>query len=117
MPDSRELQIQPTPRVGGASSVLPVRAEGTVSTPGKPPADIGAQGAAASTGGNLRRAYAQFVVNPDSHDVVLRVRDSATDEVLSECASEQIQAMSKSLREYAESLNRHRLALRGASAT
>jgi len=117
MPDSRELQIQPTPGVVGASRVLPVRSEGAVSTPGKAPADVGAQGAAATTGGNLRAAYAQFVFNPDTHDVVLRVRDSATDEVLSEFPSAQIQAMSKSLRDYAETLARQRLALRGESAT
>ena len=112
MPDSRELQIQPTPGVVGASRVLPVRSDRAVGTPGKPPADAGAQDAAATTGGNLRAAYAQYLVNP-----VIRVRDSATDEVLSEFPSAQIQAMSKSLRDYAETLARQRLALRGESAT
>jgi hypothetical protein len=117
MTDSRELQIQPTPGVVGASRVLPVRSDKAVGTPGKPPVDAGAQDAAATTGGNLRAAYAQFVFDVDTHDVVLRVRDSATDEVLSEFPSAQIQAMSKSLRDYAETLARQRLALRGESAT
>ena len=117
MTDSRELQIQPTPGVVAASRVLPVRSDEAVGTPGKPPADAGGQDAAATTGGNLRAAYAQYLVNPDTHDAVIRVRDSATDEVLSEFPSAQIQAMSKSLRDYAETLARQRLPLRGESAT
>jgi hypothetical protein len=117
MSDSRDLQITPTPAVVGASGVRPVRSEGAVTTPGTARADVGAHGAAASTGGNLRAAYAQFVVNPDTNDVVIRVRDSATDEVLSEFPSEQIQAMSKYLKEYADTLARHRLALRSTSAS
>ena len=116
MSDSRDLQIQPTPAVVRTSGVLPVRPEGAASTHGQARAEASAHGAAVSTAGNLRAAYAQFVVNPDTHDVVIRVRDSATDEVLNEFPSEQVQAMSKYLKEYAEALARHRAALRGAPA-
>jgi uncharacterized FlaG/YvyC family protein len=112
MSDSRDLQIQPTPAVDGASAVQPVRSEGAVGTSGKRRPEVGEQAAAASTGGNLRAAYAQFIVNPDTHDVIIRVRDSATDQVLSEFPSPQVEAMAKYLRDYAETLTRHRAALR-----
>jgi hypothetical protein len=117
MSDSRDLQIQPTPAVVGTPGVLPVRPEGAASTHGQAKAEASAHSAAVSTAGNLRAAYAQFVVNPDTHDVVIRVRDAATNEVLSEFPSEQVQAMSKYLKEYAETLARHRAALRGGPAT
>src|SRR5207302_10087634 len=71
MSDSRELVIHPTPAVVGTPGVAPVRSGGSVATPGKAIPERGAEGAAASTGGDLRAAYAQLVVNPDTHDVVI----------------------------------------------
>jgi hypothetical protein len=115
--DSRELQIQPTPVVVAVPGARPVRREGGVGTPDEARLDFGAKGAAAATGGNLRAAYAQFVVNPDTHDVVIRVRDSATNEVLREYPSEQVEALSRYLNEYAETLVRRRAALRGGLAS
>jgi len=117
MSDSRELVIHPTPAVVGTPGVAPVRSEGSVATPGKAIPERGAEGAAASTGGDLRAAYAQLVVNPDTHDVVIRVRDAATDEVLSEIPAEQVEAMARYLKDYAETLARHRASLRGDSTS
>ena|SRR5919201_2404500 len=117
MSDSRELQIPPTPAVVGIAGVLPVRREGAISTPDKAKAEVGPRRAAAVTGGNLRAAYAQFAVNPDTHDVVVRVRDSATDEVLREYPSKEVEALARYLNEYAEMLVRRRAALRGSLAS
>ena len=39
-------------------------------------------GVAAVTGGSLSAAYAEFVVNPDTHDVVIRIRELGTDRVI-----------------------------------
>jgi uncharacterized FlaG/YvyC family protein len=66
---------------------------------------------AATTGGNLRAAYAQLIINPDTQDVVVRIKDSATDAVLSEYPNKDVQAMSQYLRQYAETLARRRAAL------
>jgi hypothetical protein len=66
---------------------------------------------AAATGGGLPAAYAQFVVNPDTNEVVMRIMDSATDAVLNEYPSKEVQAMSKHLRDYATTLARHRAAI------
>jgi hypothetical protein len=116
MLDSTDLQIQPTAAVNGAHGVRPVRGEAPVATPEQPKAHIGAHPAAATTEGHMRAAYAQFVVNPDTHHVVIRVRDSATDQVLSEFPSEEVEAMSKFLRDYGQALARHRAALHAKSA-
>ena len=67
---------------------------------------------AATTGGSLRAAYAQYDVNPDTHDVVLRIRDATTDQVISETPSREVQAMSKYLNDYAATLTRHRAVLK-----
>lgn len=61
---------------------------------------------AATTGGQLQPAYAQFVVDPDTHDVLLRVRDGTTNRILQEFPSAELQAMSRNLTEYADMLAR-----------
>jgi hypothetical protein len=61
---------------------------------------------AASTGGQLQSAYAQFVVDPNTHDVLLRVRDAATHRILQEVPSVELQAMSRNLTEYGDMLAR-----------
>src|SRR2546428_12223872 len=113
MSDSRDLSIQPTPPVGRPSAVQPVRTEGPVGAPVQElrPSE---HTAAATTGGSLHAAYAQFVVNPDTHDVVIRIRDSASDQVLSETPSPEVERMAKYLKDYANTLARHRAALRGS---
>lgn len=116
MSDTRELPIAPAPAVVGVPGVLPVRREGSVGAPKQGAAEVGPQRAAAATGGNLRAAYAQFAVNPDTHDVVIRVRDSATDEVLREYPSKEVEALASYLKQYAEMLARGRAALRGGRA-
>ena len=69
-------------------------------------------GIGAATGGHLRAAYAQFVLGCDSADATLRVVDAATREVLSELPSDEVQALSAFLREYARTLALQRLATR-----
>lgn len=117
MSDSWDLQIQPTPPVGRPSAVQPIRSEDPVGGPGHPGPRPGQSAPAAATGGSLRAAYAQFVVNPDTRDVVIRVRDSSTDEVLSETPSPEVEAMARYLRDYANTLARHRAALRAAASS
>lgn len=113
MPDSRDLSIQPTRPVSRASAVQPVRSEGPVGAPGEEPRPS-EHAVAAATSGSLRAAYAQFVVNPDTHDVIIRVRDTATDQVLTETPSPEVERMAKYLKDYASTLARHRAALRGS---
>jgi FlaG protein len=108
--------IQPTPPVAGVGSVQPVRPE-HAQVPGHPQHEQKTVAPAASTGGNLRGAYAQFIVDADSREVVVQIRDSATNEVLSELPSKEVQAMSKQLKEYADALARRRAALQGESAS
>ena len=109
----RDLRIEPTP---GVASPAPVQA-GSHETPvvfapmeRKPAPDP--HTVAATTGGSLRAAYAQYDVNPETHDVVLRIRDATTDQVISETPSREVQAMSKYLNDYAATLSRHRAALK-----
>jgi hypothetical protein len=115
MSDSNNLHVEPAPHVRGADPVQPVRSDRPVHTPGDHKAGPDGNTVAASTGGNLRAAYAQFVINPDTQDVVVRIRDSATDEVLNEMPSKQVQAMSAYLKNYTETLARHKAALHGTA--
>jgi hypothetical protein len=63
---------------------------------------------AAITEGSLPHAYAQLVVNPDTHDVVIRIRDANTHEILSEYPSEAIEHMAKDLMQYLNAAQQHR---------
>ena len=111
MSDTRELHIEPTPPVFGAARVQRVRPERPAGTPAPPRPEPSDDSVAATTGGNLRPAYAQFVVNPDTNDVVIRIMDSETDAVLNEYPSKEVQAMSSYLQGYARTLARHRAAV------
>ena len=71
---------------------------------------------AAITEGTLPHAYAQLVVNPDTHDVVIRVRDAATHEIISEYPSEAIEHMAKDLMQYLNTVQRRRGAPRNEKA-
>ena len=46
--------------------------------------------------------------------MVVRVRDSETDQVLTETPSPEVERMAKYLKDYANTLARHRAALRGS---
>jgi hypothetical protein len=113
----KDLRIEPTPPVASPAPVQAVQhqAPAADSVARKPAGDPRAT-VAATTGGNLRQAYAQYDVNPNTHDVVLRIRDAATDQVLSETPSKEVQAMSKYLNDYAATLSRHRAALKSSAA-
>jgi hypothetical protein len=65
--------------------------------------------------GRLRNAYAQYIFDPETNDVVVRIRDAATDQVLSELPSPEVQAMTQHLREYAAMLARRRIALQSSA--
>lgn len=71
---------------------------------------------AAITDGTLPRAYAQLVVNPDTHDLVIRIRDADTHDVLSEYPSEAVEHMARDLLQYLNTLQRRRGAARNEKA-
>ena len=109
----RDLRIEPTPAVASTAPVQAVRPETpAVVAPMERKHAPDPHTVAATTGGLLRAAYAQYDVNPDTHDVVLRIRDATTDQVISETPSREVQAMSKYLNDYAATLSRHRAALK-----
>ena len=72
---------------------------------------------AATTGGNLRPAYAQFVTDPETHDTVVRIRDANTNAVISESPTPEIQAMARAFKAYLDTVARHQAALHVAPAT
>ena len=72
---------------------------------------------AVATDGQLRATYAEYVVDPTMHEVWLRIRDAATDEVIGQIPSAEIAALNRSLREYADTLARHRAAAQGKAAS
>jgi len=113
----KDLRIEPTPAVTSPAPVQPVQHEAQVASPAEhKPARDPHQAAVVTTGGTLRAAYAQYDVNPDTHDVVLRIRDATTDQVLSETPSKEVQAMSKYLNDYAATLSRRRAAFKNPTA-
>lgn len=119
MSDSRDLPVGPVQPIGGAAPVQPVRAEPPL--PGAAPhvAPTGGpqlQHAAAVTDGNLPGAYAQFFINPDTHDVVIRVRDATTDQVINEYPSREIEAMNVYMKKYADTLARRHAARSSGSS-
>lgn len=111
MSDTPELRIAAIPHTSAADPVqhahdVRVAAAAAeraprVETGQDEPADV-----AAATDGQLQNAYAQFVFDPHTGEVVVRIRDTATDRVLDELPSREMQALSRNLREYAEMLAR-----------
>jgi acyl-CoA reductase-like NAD-dependent aldehyde dehydrogenase len=109
MSGSQDLSITPVAAAGEATPVQPVASNRQVQpaasqAPAQPRHDV----AAAATGGNLSPATAQFVINPDTHDVVIRVTDPASGQVISEYPSSQIEAMRKYMDAYARTAARQR---------
>jgi hypothetical protein len=107
-----DIRIEPPTPVSGAAAVQAVRPpdRSGVAPSYQPPAPQ-LSTVAASTGGRLRPAYAQFLVDPDTHDVVVRVRDTVTGALLDETPSKEIQQMHRSLRDYAQTMARRKAAL------
>jgi hypothetical protein len=120
MSDSNDSLVEPTPPVRAAAPVRPVTPE-PPATPPVPPvrtAPVPVHAAlAAVTAGNLRAAYAEYVVNPNTHDTVIRVRDAVTGKVLSETPSPEMEQMVVALKKYSDTLNRYRATPRNGSAT
>jgi hypothetical protein len=110
MPDSRNLSVGPVPPVGNAASVQPVRAEQVLALYSDHSSAPHGHDVAASTGGSLPAAYAQFMVDQDTNDVVISIHDAATDQVIVQYPSAEIESMAKSMKQYADTLARHRAA-------
>jgi hypothetical protein len=104
MSDARDLRIQPTPAVNGPVPVQLVRHEAPVQPPIARPPAADPNATSATTGGNLRAAYAQFAVNEDTHDVIIRIHDAATHQIISETPSREVEAMAKYLSDYAATM-------------
>lgn len=118
MPDTSDVQIQPVPPVGGTAAVQPVRLDRPVAPADPHAAAPHGREVAAITGGNLPRAYAQVSIDPDTRDLVIQVRDSITDKVISQYPSREIEAMNHYMRQYAETLARRQAAkLQGGSVS
>jgi hypothetical protein len=116
MSNSNELRVEPT-RPSAAPKPIQTRYPAPHIVPLDDPhlhaeSDghdvVAAKHVAASTGGSLQPAYSQFIVDPDTHAVLLRVRDGTTNRILQEFPSAELQAMSRNLTEYADMLARRR---------
>ena len=107
MSDISEVQIQPVPPVGGTAAVQSAPLDRPATLPEQHSALPHGGAAASITGGGLPNAYAQITVNPDTHDMVIEVRDSATGQVIRQYPSREIEAMNRDIQQFME-----RLALR-----
>ena len=109
MSDIQDLRVEP---VAPAAAVEPVQPTRAAHAPAQPAPSLESKHelAAVSTIAQFGTAYAQYLVDPDSQAVVLRIRDAATDQVIHEIPSPAVQAIDKHLREYAEFLARRRAA-------
>jgi FlaG protein len=100
MSDSQFLPVGPVSPVSGAPAVRRVgrdaRTRGAANQ----------RDVAAVTAGSLHSAYAQLVVDPDTHDVVIRVRDATTHELIREYPSSEVQHMDKAIKDYVDALAR-----------
>jgi hypothetical protein len=112
MTDRPELRVQPTAATGATESLQ--------SSPGAPGTGLPrvaprtarhdrVEEPAATTGGQLRPTYARFVVDPDTHEVLVRIHDASTDEVITQIPSEEVESLNKALRAYADALARRKL--------
>jgi hypothetical protein len=90
--------------IGAVSPVRPTAPVRPVSaSPADSPQAIAfrqVSGIAATTGGRLRAAMAQLVVDPHSHDVVIRVSDASTERIISEVGSGEVDAMTHDMQRY-----------------
>jgi hypothetical protein len=116
MSDRQNPAIEPVSPLGDAAPVQPVRSEGPSPATSQRSAVPRHEDVSALTSGGLSAAYAQFVVNPDTHDVVIRIREVATDRVINEYPSREVEAMATYMKQYADVLARRRAAQRNRSA-
>src|SRR4051812_29391346 len=91
MTDPRTLRIEPTAPTSGTEPVHAARHPATTSPSAREHTQEAEHEQAVATGGSLRAAYTEFVVNPDTDDVVVRIRDAATNQVLNEIPSREVQ--------------------------
>ena len=111
MAELNELRVEPTAATSPGQPIAGVRSEQPAPAPQPAPEKpAGGLPPAATTSGQMRAAYTQFVIHPDTHDVIVRIRDANTDEVLNEIPSPEVEEMSKFLRNYADALARRRVA-------
>jgi uncharacterized FlaG/YvyC family protein len=117
MSDTRDLRIEPTAPSQPADSVQAARLERAaqdVAAQKQPAKPVDSEPVAA-VGGSMHSAYAQYVIDPDTHDIIVRIRDTATDAVLSELPSPEVQALSRHLHEYTQALARRRIVLQSSN--
>lgn len=117
MSDSRDLPVGPVQPVGSTPPVQPVGPRQDRAASGGGRAGGPQQHPAAATGGNLPGTYAQFFINRDTHEVVIRVLDSATDRVIDEYPSADIEAMNAYIAKYVDTAARHRAAQSSGSGS
>lgn len=110
MAELNGLRVEPTAATSPGQPVAGVGPEQPAALPPAPAKPASGLPPAATTSGQMRAAYAQFVIHPDTHDVIVRIRDAMTDEVLNEIPAPQVEEMSKFLRDYADALARRRVA-------
>ena len=110
MSDTNVSPLGPVSPVAGAAAVERVVRVADPRVPARQ------HDAAAVTGGSLKATYAQLVLNPDTHDVVIRIRDADTHEIISEYPSEAIEHMAKDLMQYVDTVQRRRGAPRNEKA-
>jgi hypothetical protein len=99
MSDRIDTSVKPVLPITGARSVQPVRSD----APAQRKPDVGAV-----TDGNLPAAYAQVVVNPDTQDLVIHVRNATTGQVITEHPTSELEAVATSMKRYAAILARVR---------
>lgn len=105
MSDRIDSSVGPVSPINGARPVHAVRQDESPT-----PAKAVGLGVGATTGGSLPPAYAEFVVNSETQDIVLQVRDPRTNDILSQYPSRQVEAMTAYLKQYAATLARRQAA-------
>jgi hypothetical protein len=116
MGEQAELRIEPTAPAGAAEPIHP--ALPTRPTPPEPPEPQPQRDSvpvAAETGGHLRAAYAEYIIDAETNDVVVRIRDASTDRVVRELPSPEVQALMRTLNDYAKLAARRRVAAQAAA--
>ncbi len=108
----KDIRVEPAPRTEPAPRVAHVTHESTprsdVPAPAPATPSFQAERAATSAVASIRQAYAQFVVDPTSDRVQVRIVDSATNEVIREIPSDEIEKVAETMREYARAIERRR---------
>jgi len=106
MSDSNDIRIEPVAAPRVADPVQQTAHARPAVSHGEPKPAASDADVAASTTGNLQNAYAQYLVDPDTNDVVVRIRDASTDRILNELPSREVRAMTRHMKEYAAMLAR-----------